>query len=214
MLAAALTDEQRDSLVRRSDGPTGGLHVVCDVRDMPKAMARAELALSAAGSTCWELAFMGVPTLTLSLADNQRPVARSLDEAGAAVDLGWHADLDASRLRDTIRRLAQSAAVRRSMGGIGRRLVDGQGGRRVVMAMSGDPIRLRPAGPDDLLLLWHWANDPEVRESAISQNAIGLAEHRRWFSGPTPRPKHHHVHSRGSPRPSGGSSALRSRSGK
>jgi UDP-2,4-diacetamido-2,4,6-trideoxy-beta-L-altropyranose hydrolase len=180
-LVAALSDEQLTTMARRSTRLRARLNVASSVQDMPALMAGADLALSAGGGTCWELAFLGIPTLVLALAENQRLVAQSLGRVGAALDLGWYEGLRADELRDTILGLAHSGVRRRTLGEAGRAMVDGAGGRRVVMVMRGDPIRLRAAEPQDLTLLWHWANDPEVRAASISQGAIGLAEHRRWF---------------------------------
>ena len=42
-------------------------------------------------------------------------------------------------------------------------------------------ITLRPAMSDDLLLLYHWANDPVVRGSAFNAEKISLDEHKLWF---------------------------------
>jgi UDP-2,4-diacetamido-2,4,6-trideoxy-beta-L-altropyranose hydrolase len=55
-----------------------------NVRDMPALMAWADIAVSAAGSTCWELAFMQVPTITITTAENQSLAARTLHESGFA----------------------------------------------------------------------------------------------------------------------------------
>ena len=42
---------------------------------------------------------------------------------------------------------------------------------------------LREATPDDMLLLFDWTNDPEVRAQSFSSDAISLANHQNWFSG-------------------------------
>jgi len=45
-----------------------------------------------------------------------------------------------------------------------------------------DQLRLRPAAAEDLLALWHLANDPAVRRaSLISTGPIPLGEHRAWL---------------------------------
>lgn len=62
--------------------------VVVNVSDMAHRMAEADLAIGAAGSTSWERCCLGLPTLMLVLAENQRPIAESLHDAGAAVTLG------------------------------------------------------------------------------------------------------------------------------
>ncbi|MCS6927669.1 MAG: UDP-2,4-diacetamido-2,4,6-trideoxy-beta-L-altropyranose hydrolase, partial [Candidatus Binatia bacterium] len=66
------------------------------VTDMPALMAWADMAISAAGCTSWELAFMGVPALVVTLATNQEPIADWLRTTGLAWVLGrpqqWSAD--------------------------------------------------------------------------------------------------------------------------
>jgi spore coat polysaccharide biosynthesis predicted glycosyltransferase SpsG len=99
---------------------------------MPGMMRWADVAISAGGSTCWELAFMGLPSLVIVVADNQRGIAAGLAEEGAAVSLGWHADLAPPDIARSVRSLADDAAARRRMTARGRRLVDGCGGDRLV----------------------------------------------------------------------------------
>ncbi len=45
-----------------------------------------------------------------------------------------------------------------------------------------NPLRLRRAARDDCKLLWDWANDPDVRRSAFSQDPIPWATHVQWFN--------------------------------
>ena len=58
---------------------------------MPALMARADLAISGAGSTYWELVFMGLPSMIVLLAENQGVLADHIMGQQAAVNLGWHA---------------------------------------------------------------------------------------------------------------------------
>ncbi|WP_284893678.1 UDP-2,4-diacetamido-2,4,6-trideoxy-beta-L-altropyranose hydrolase [Cobetia amphilecti] len=62
--------------------------VVVNVSDMARRMAEADLAIGAAGSTSWERCCLGLPTLMLVLAENQKNVAMMLDSLGAAKLLG------------------------------------------------------------------------------------------------------------------------------
>lgn len=40
---------------------------------------------------------------------------------------------------------------------------------------------LREATPDDMMLLFCWANDPVVRRGAFCTGEIAMADHRQWF---------------------------------
>ena len=111
-------------------------HLLPSVDDMPGLMAWADLAVSAGGSTCWELAFMELPSITVVLADNQKLIAESLDRAGVAVNLGWHTDLSVKRLAHELEKLISSPTKRRKMSNRGRSLIDGRGAYRVSDMLS------------------------------------------------------------------------------
>jgi UDP:flavonoid glycosyltransferase YjiC (YdhE family) len=98
-------------------------------------MAGAHLAVSAAGTTALELAFLGVPSVLVAVAANQRPTARALAERGAAVDLGDLRLLGAETLRSAVLRLLASPDTRRSMRERGRAILDGRGVERVAAAL-------------------------------------------------------------------------------
>ncbi|WP_366515423.1 UDP-2,4-diacetamido-2,4,6-trideoxy-beta-L-altropyranose hydrolase [Salinisphaera sp.] len=57
--------------------------VAVDVNDMARRMTEADFAIGAAGSTSWERCCLGLPALTLVLAENQTSVANALSRAGA-----------------------------------------------------------------------------------------------------------------------------------
>lgn len=58
--------------------------VLVGVSDMAQLMADSDLAIGAAGATSWERCCLGVPTIMLVQAENQRKIAEALSEAGAA----------------------------------------------------------------------------------------------------------------------------------
>lgn len=58
--------------------------VLVGVSDMAQLMADSDLAIGAAGATSWERCCLGLPTIMLVLADNQRKIAQGLERSGAA----------------------------------------------------------------------------------------------------------------------------------
>jgi len=99
--------------------------------DLPQVMAGATLAISGAGVTTYELACLGVPSLLLIVADNQRQNAAALGRLGIARVLGWHEDWQAEGIAEQAAALLEKHDERREMAARGQRLVDGAGAERV-----------------------------------------------------------------------------------
>lgn len=57
---------------------------------MAKLMVEADIAFGAAGSSSWERACLGLPTILITIAENQVPAANALSDLGAAVWVGDH----------------------------------------------------------------------------------------------------------------------------
>lgn len=109
------------------------LDAVSDMRDL---YLWADMAVSAGGSTCWELCLAGLPFLVVVIADNQRRIAEGLAEAGAAVNLGWYETLEADTMVEEIGRVLDAQQLRAGMSSCGKELVDGQGAMRVAEALK------------------------------------------------------------------------------
>lgn len=108
----------------------GDLRIIRDPPNFPELMRDSDLAVSAAGSTAWELAYLGVPLLAIVIAENQRSNAEHLDRAG----LGRFVAIDA--IRETVTQLAPDATARAAMSQKQRALFDGLGSLRVWLRMS------------------------------------------------------------------------------
>ena len=70
------------------------------VENMAELIALADLAIGAGGTTTWERCCLGLPTLALVLADNQREVVEVMSAAGAMMNVGWHADVTSTGLAE------------------------------------------------------------------------------------------------------------------
>ena len=115
--------------------PNISLELITFVEQMQKPMAWADIAVSAGGSTCWELAFMGVPTLVIVLAKNQEPVAAAIEAGGCGKFVGYFpgvSDVDVARV---VSDLAGDSQKMEAMSKSGPNLIDGLGAERVATAM-------------------------------------------------------------------------------
>jgi spore coat polysaccharide biosynthesis predicted glycosyltransferase SpsG len=73
-----------------------------------------------------------LPSLVLTLADNQVPIAASMQALGVAEPLGWYDLLSADTLVAALERLVKDVPRRNAMTTYGQALVDGLGAKRVV----------------------------------------------------------------------------------
>jgi len=112
------------------------VRMVEDAREMSGLMAWADVALTAGGSTCWEIAFMQLPMLVMVTADNQRAVGAGLQASGSAICLGWWEQVSEQEIARSLERVIGDAAQRSSMARLGRQLVDGRGVERVLRVME------------------------------------------------------------------------------
>ncbi len=163
-----------------------------DASNMADLIAQADLAISGGGSTCYELAVLGAPAITLELADNQRVCAQALSDQGAVKNLGPINSLSESQLAQEIGRLSHDWPARCQMSKRAQHLVDGQGAYRVVKQLLAQSIQLRPVIKADSEILWKWANDPEVRAHSFSPIPISWDEHVRWFEAKQAEPSCQH----------------------
>jgi spore coat polysaccharide biosynthesis predicted glycosyltransferase SpsG len=102
--------------------------------DLSALMHAADAAIVAAGSVCWELAYLGVPAVVMVVADNQEPIADGLHAAGAARSLGWFNRAGDEDLEAAFESILDQAP-RTEMSTRGKQLIDGKGADRVVYAL-------------------------------------------------------------------------------
>jgi spore coat polysaccharide biosynthesis predicted glycosyltransferase SpsG len=98
--------------------------------DIKTLMDFADIAISAAGSTVYELAASGVPSILLVAADNQVLLASEAERRGIAINGGPASGLD-SRLLAVLDELAGNMAKRQNMASTGQNIIDGRGAERV-----------------------------------------------------------------------------------
>lgn len=148
-------------------------------------MARADLAIGAGGGTTWERMCLGLPSLVVSIADNQRPACEALDRAELIQYIGGFREVRASDLVDALKGWIGNRDRLLACSIQSQLLVDGLGVLRLAEVLHPTPanqLRLRSACPDDIGFYFNWANDPEVRRQAIHSEPISWKNHQEWFA--------------------------------
>jgi UDP-2,4-diacetamido-2,4,6-trideoxy-beta-L-altropyranose hydrolase len=120
-------DRLRRQLTRRGNG-----EVRRNLPSLVDAIAGADIAIGAGGSTTWERLCLGLPTIVMSIADNQIAGCRALDKAGAGIYAGHFGDVTADRLSAIVRAMIANPTRLRDLSTRGLDMVDGRGTERVV----------------------------------------------------------------------------------
>ncbi len=84
--------------------------VVCNVDDMAYRMACSDLAIGAVGATTWERCCLGLPSIVVPLADNQRVFCQALSSYGAVFLISDISEVDVE-LPKIINRLVDSPGL-------------------------------------------------------------------------------------------------------
>lgn len=195
--------ETRDRLTAMTERPGATVTVIDPTPDLASRLAVADLVVSAAGTTVWELCALRTPMALVCVVDNQQTGYDEVIRRGMAAGLGTPADLSAEETTTTLADLLGDPAARAELAETADRVVDGLGAWRIVSAwealvtgarpaaQGGTPrhtaprdasgMSVRPATVDDADLLLEWRNDPTTRAASRTNEAIARADHMRWL---------------------------------
>ena len=112
------------------------LQIKRDVQDMVSLMRQCDMAISAGGTTLYELCAAGVPRIAYILADNQRSIVEAMARQEQVVNLGPVSRLKPATVVGETAALAFDREKREHMRSRGRELVDGRGADRVVAGIE------------------------------------------------------------------------------
>lgn len=106
------------------------------VKDVTPLYGGTDLVLGASGGSTWERACLGLPSLVVTIAENQEEVARSAEEAGILYHAGRSEGVTPDKLAEDLDRLLGAPHTLQAMSRRGMDLVDGRGCERVAHAMG------------------------------------------------------------------------------
>lgn len=110
------------------------LHVHFNVREMEKFISSCDLAVTAAGSTMYEICACGVPMITYVVADNQILGSEAFERMGLAISCGdiRRENEPGKKIYNRIQKLSEDYKQRVNMGKRMQELIDGCGADRIV----------------------------------------------------------------------------------
>lgn len=156
--------------------------VITNAGNMAELMANSDLAIGAAGATSWERCCLGLPTIMLVLADNQKQLAYSLAKNGAVVSVHDSSSISSSWLLEEMN-ITDERLI--SISYRSRNLVDGLGCDRVIRLLQDKEISLvslEKVEDSDAEYIFELQKKPGVREYFRNTAVPSWEEHKAWFS--------------------------------
>jgi len=158
--------------------------VQVDSGNIAEIMASADIAIGAAGATTWERCCLGLPTIQIIVANNQRYLSESLERQNI-VKLATHTE-------EIPRLLESSTEWMKDCGSSAASICDGMGAARVFNRMSDRSLEVKGFGEvslcnyvnlrqDDKSLALSMRNHEQVKKWMYNQNRISEEEHLRFI---------------------------------
>lgn len=154
-------------------------HVQIDY--MAELMSQADISIGAGGGAVWERCCMGLPTIAIATALNQKLQLNSLAQDGYCYTFNPSNNIVES-LKLHILALIENENLRLLLAEKSATLVDGLGAARVKnFIIQGSTIHIRHALPSDEKNIFEWRNHPSIRAVSIKKDSIDFVSHQTWF---------------------------------
>lgn len=159
------------------------LHQAPSQEKLAGLMFGADLALGAGGVMLWERLCLGVPSLVISVAQNQRAQIDNMVEAGAIRFLGDYAEVTPDKIAQAVTALAADEHGRKAIAEAGQKMLDGRGALRLASWIRALALGVREVKTEDARDLLNWRTDDQNWRHNFEAGEIpSLDAHMSWFN--------------------------------
>ncbi|CAM4389620.1 UDP-2,4-diacetamido-2,4,6-trideoxy-beta-L-altropyranose hydrolase [Paenibacillus alkaliterrae] len=95
----------------------------CQVSNIAEMINQADLVIGAGGTTTWERCYLGVPSMTIVVADNQLELTKAVSKFGATILLGTSIDVEANDIKLKLEELIENPNVVKKLAEMSGKLV-------------------------------------------------------------------------------------------
>lgn len=167
--------------VQRLCSSSANYHFYCQVSNMAELMASADLSIGAGGGTMWERCCLGLPSIVISVADNQNHSSEAIAMAGGILYLGACQSTSIDHITSALELASSTPYLLMSMSESAQKFVDGLGVGRVVRQLIKKQILLHRATEEDCDRVYRWRNSEEIRRFSINSASIPYEDHVQWY---------------------------------
>ena len=149
-------------------------------------MQTSDFAIVGGGQTLLEAIAVGLPTISILIAENQANNINQLHQNEATLYAGPIKDNHFSLNINRQLQLIKSKNKREELTEKGRSIIDGKGSirmaRSILYHFAVQEVQLRKATGQDAQEVYNLSNEPEVRKISLNQKVIDFQEHLQWYN--------------------------------
>ena len=166
-----------ESVKRKSYALRYKVKIKIGVDNMAEIMSKSDIAIGASGSTTWGRCCLGLPTIQISIAENQEHIVKNLNDVKVVKIIK-----DVSQLKDSIPAVIKSS-VKMSLASSS--IVNGEGVNKVVNFIFfkdkyADLFSIRPARENDSDFVYR-TQTKETRKYYLNPEVPTIGKHTKWF---------------------------------
>ncbi len=140
-------------------------------------MAKADFVIGAGGGTSWERCCIGLPTVVLTIADNQIEIAKILNENQAGISVQTNVDEIAS----AVKKMLNDQSLRNKMSKNAANLCDGNGVARVVKQIVASSLVFETSTLSDAQFIYDARYADGASRFYRSRDVPSFEDHMKWM---------------------------------
>ena len=144
---------------------------------MPVEMAKADFVIGAGGGTSWERCCMGLPTVVLTIADNQIEIARILHDKKAGISVKTNVD----EIALAVEKMLTDVELRNEMSANAAMLCDGEGVDRVVQEIIVSSLEFKNASLCDAEFIYEARYAGDGSKYYRNSDVPSFESHASWL---------------------------------
>jgi UDP-2,4-diacetamido-2,4,6-trideoxy-beta-L-altropyranose hydrolase len=180
--------------IKQLSKKNNNIKIYSDLTSLSSLMIKADLAIGACGTTTWERCCLGLPSIVITIANHQKPIAKELNKLGSIYWLGHYDMINNKLIYDILKNFIDQNLESYSVAS--KRITNGCGAEKVASILTLNcktKLKLRYANLNDEELILNWANDFLVRANAFNSRIITKKKHKKWFHSRINNPKNYTI---------------------
>ncbi len=160
------------------------INVHTDTTSMQELMLQSDLAIGSGGTSSWERCCLGLPSIVIQIAENQRLVIANLAKSKAVIRLQGN-DIS-NEVRDCMHEILSNKINLKLISDRAFKVCNGLGAKLIAIklcpkyASDTHPVSLRMARVSDIELMYELQSDPRTRAYSHNNFAPSYAHHKKW----------------------------------